>query len=66
MEELADKHAESVKVVKVNVDENQSLASQFNVMSIPTVGLFEAGQMTKRVVGAQSRANFEKALGLEG
>lgn len=64
MEELAEKHASSIKVVKINVDENQNLAAQFNVMSIPTVGLFEGGQMTKRVIGAQSRANFEKALGI--
>ena len=65
MEELADKHSEEIKVVKLNVDENQNLAAQFNVMSIPTVGLFEEGQMTKRVIGAQSRSNFEKALGID-
>lgn len=41
----------SVKVVKINVDENPELASQFRIMSIPTLILFKNGEAVKKSVG---------------
>lgn len=51
MQELQGK----ASVVKVNVDEQQSLAMQFGVQSIPTLIFFAHGKPVKRVVGAQSK-----------
>ena len=48
--ELAEKHPE-IKVCKVNVDDEQDLAQQFNVMSIPFVASFKNGKLHKASVG---------------
>ncbi|MBV8998359.1 MAG: thioredoxin [Solirubrobacterales bacterium] len=52
VEEIAEEHAEQLKVVKLNIDDNQNTAIQFNVMSIPTLILFRNGQPAKTVIGA--------------
>ncbi len=66
VEEMAKDHAENLKVVKLNIDENQGTAIQFNVMSIPTLILFRNGQAAKTVIGAYPKkkleAEFEPAL----
>lgn len=51
VEELAADYASKIKVGKVNVDENQELASEYGVMSIPTLCLFVNGQAVTRLVG---------------
>ena len=53
----------SVKVGKVNVDEQSELAQSFNVMSIPTLVLMEDGKISNRTMGAQSKANILKFIG---
>src|SRR5882672_6873837 len=53
LEQLADEHAGAVKVVKVNTDENQDLAQQFQIRSIPAVKLFRGGRVVDEFVGAQ-------------
>ena len=52
--ELAEEHAE-IKVGKVNVDDEQELATQFGVMSIPFVATFIGGQLHKSSVGVQPK-----------
>lgn len=54
IDEIA-KETDKVKVGKVNVDEESDLATQFAVMSIPTLILFENGKPIKQIVGAQSK-----------
>ena len=49
-----------VAVVKVNVDEAQELASQYNVMSIPTMFIFKDGEVVKQMVGVQTVESLEK------
>jgi thioredoxin 1 len=53
-----------LRLVKVNVDEEQALAQRFGVMSIPTMILFEDGQAKAAAVGAQPKGMLEKSLGL--
>ncbi|GAB4511125.1 MAG: hypothetical protein OHK0046_08780 [Anaerolineae bacterium] len=56
IDSLAGKYSGQVKVVKLNVDENQKLAQEFNVQSIPTFIVFENGQAVGRLSGANPRA----------
>ncbi len=55
LEELSKEMDGKVKFGKVNVDENNSLAAQFEVRSIPTLLLFKNGQPSTRVVGFQPK-----------
>lgn len=64
VEALADTYAGAVKVVKVDVDANQAVAARFGIRGIPTIGLFEAGALTKQAVGARPRHAIESELGL--
>jgi putative thioredoxin len=62
LEQLADEHAGKVKVVKVNTDENQDLAQQFHIRSIPAVKLFRGGRVVDEFVGAQPLAQVRAFL----
>jgi putative thioredoxin len=53
LEQLADENAGKIKVVKVNTDENQDLAQQFQIRGIPAVKLFRNGRVVDEFVGAQ-------------
>lgn len=60
--EQIDAEREDVRVVKLNIDENQATAMQFGVMSIPTMILFRNGQAVQQIVGAQPRPRIESAI----
>ena len=62
VEELSEAYAGRLKVLKVNVDEEPSLAQRFGVMSIPTVVIMRDGKAFDYAVGVQSRAALEKML----
>jgi thioredoxin 1 len=62
IEELASENAGSVKVVKLNIDENPQTAQQYGVMSIPTLMVFKNGDVTDRFVGVQPKAKLQEAL----
>ena len=55
LEELAKEETGKVKIGKINVDENQDLAGEYGVMSIPTLKLFYKGQIVSEMVGVQSK-----------
>ena len=55
VDEIAEE-VQSIKIGKVNVDEQQDLAGKFGVMSIPTLILFKNGQPVNKSVGAKSKA----------
>ncbi len=54
----------SVKVCKVNVDDEQELAMQFGVQSIPTLVVMENGAVVNKTVGVQPKENIKRLLGL--
>ncbi len=62
LDRIADEH--QVKVVKVNIDEQQDLAQRYGVASIPFMVLFENGAPRASAVGAMPKGSLEKALGL--
>jgi thioredoxin 1 len=62
IEKLAGKYSGKIKVVKVNVDDNQELAIKYNVMSIPTIMLFKNGKAVDQAIGAAPSEFYEKLL----
>lgn len=63
IDELAEELSNSIKVGKINVDENQDLAMEYGVMSIPTIILIENGKVTKTFVGVRDKKELWLALG---
>ena len=63
---VLDKIAEErdLKLVKINIDEEQALALRFGVQSIPNMILFENGEPKASAIGAQPKTMLEKSLGL--
>ncbi|EGQ22403.1 thioredoxin [Mammaliicoccus sciuri] len=55
LEELSGEVEGKANIVKVNVDDNQATASQFGIMSIPTLLLFKDGEVAEKVVGFQPK-----------
>ena len=62
IEELAKEYEGRVRVGKLNVDENQAMASEYGIMSIPSIVFFKGGKPVKTMVGAQSKENFKKGI----
>ena len=60
--EQIDGERSDLRVVKVNVDENQQTAAQFGVMSIPTMILFSNGQAVHQIIGALPKPRIEQQL----
>lgn len=55
IDEIAEERADSIKVGKVNVDENQELAMQYGIMSIPTIVIIKNGQVNKTFIGVRDK-----------
>lgn len=62
VEELAGEYEGKVTVGKLNVDENQALASQYGVMSIPTLLVFKGGQPVERIVGFMPKKELKAKI----
>ena len=61
LEEIAAERPD-LKIVKLNVDENQQTAANYQVLSIPTLILFKHGQVAKKVIGAYPKRKLEAEL----
>jgi thioredoxin 1 len=59
---IAGEYAGEVKILKLNVDENQATPAKYGVRGIPTLILFNKGEVVDRLVGAQPKANVESLL----
>jgi len=62
IEQLTEEMAGTIKVAKLNVDENPKTAMKFGIMSIPTMLIFNKGEAVDRLVGVQPKAAIEKRL----
>jgi thioredoxin 1 len=64
LDELADEYSGKVAIAKVNIDENQELATEYGVRAIPTLLIFQNGQVAEQIVGLRSKrdlkASFDK------
>jgi thioredoxin 1 len=64
LNKIVEERPDELRLVKVNIDEEQDLAARYGVMSIPTVILFRDGEPSAAVIGAQPKGAIERALGL--
>jgi thioredoxin 1 len=64
LDKIAAEREGQLKLVKVNIDEEQELAQRYGVQSIPTMILFKDGEPAAAAIGAQPKGNLERALGL--
>jgi thioredoxin 1 len=64
LQKIADEREGALKLVKVNIDENQELAGRYGVMSIPTMILFKDGEPAAAAIGARPKGDLERLLGL--
>ena len=62
VEELAEEYAGRISFGKVNVDQNPKIASQYGIMSIPTLLLFKEGQPVDHMVGFRPKAQMKESL----
>lgn len=62
LEKLAVDYQGKLKIAKINVDEEGDLASRFNIVSIPTLLLFQGGNVVKQQIGAVPRPVLEKMI----
>ncbi|HUX50941.1 MAG TPA: thioredoxin [Spirochaetia bacterium] len=60
LHELADSYSGKIKIGKLNVDEQPDIAARFNIVSIPTLLLFQNGEIVKQHVGAAPKPTLEK------
>jgi thioredoxin 1 len=62
LDEVAGEVAGKLKIAKVNVDENQQIAGQFGIRSIPTLLIFKGGVVEEQMVGAMNKAALTEKL----
>ena len=62
VEEIAKEKAGKLKVVRINVDDNQNIAIQYGIMSIPTLMIFSNGKLVDQIVGAVPKRVIEAKL----
>ena len=61
LEEISNERAD-LRIVSINVDENQGTAAKYEILSIPTLLLFKDGEIAKRVIGALPKKRLEAEL----
>ena len=64
LEKIVEERPDELKLVKVNIDEEQELSQRYGVMSIPTMILFKDGEPAAAAIGAQPKSALERSLGL--
>ena len=62
VEEISNEYAGKVKVGKLNIDDNQTVASQYGVQGIPTLMIFKNGEMVERIVGVRPKETLTGKL----
>jgi thioredoxin 1 len=56
LEEIASEHGDKIDVVKLNVDDNPTIAQRYGIMNIPTMSVFRNGEVVKEIVGARPKS----------
>ena len=64
LDRIAEERETELRLVKVNIDEEQGLAQRYGIASIPTIVLFKDGEPAAAAIGAQPKSALERSLGL--
>jgi thioredoxin 1 len=62
LEAIAAEHGDKIQIVKLNIDENPNTAAKYGVMSIPTLNVYQGGDVAKTIVGAKPKAALLRDL----
>jgi thioredoxin 1 len=62
LEEIADEYGDSIKIIKLNIDQNQETPLKFGIMNIPTLLIFREGKLVERVIGAFPKKQLLKMI----
>jgi thioredoxin 1 len=62
LEEIASEYGEKIDVVKLNVDENPAIAQRYSILAIPTLNVFQNGEVVKQIKGAKPKAALLRDL----
>ena len=62
LEEIASEYGDKIDVVKLNIDENPTVSTRYKIMAIPTLGVFQNGEVVKQIVGAKPKAALLRDL----
>ena len=65
LDRIVEERSDELRLVKVNIDEEQGLAERYGIASIPTIVLFKDGEPAAAAIGAQPKSAIEKQLGLQ-
>ena len=60
--EIAEQHGDKIEIVKLNVDENPVVPAQYRVTGIPTLNVYQNGEVVKQIVGARPKSAILKEL----
>jgi thioredoxin 1 len=58
LEAIAAEHGDKIEIVKLNVDENPEVTRKYGILNIPTLGVFQNGEVVKELVGARSKSRL--------
>ncbi|ASN78699.1 thioredoxin (chloroplast) [Porphyra umbilicalis] len=62
VDEIAEEYESSIKVVKINTDDNPTIAAEYGIRSIPTLMIFKAGERVDTVIGAVPKSTLASTL----
>jgi thioredoxin 1 len=62
LEAIAAEHGDKIDIVKLNVDDNPVITQKYGILNIPTLGVFQNGEVVKELVGARSKSALLREL----
>jgi thioredoxin 1 len=62
LDEIAGQHADKLTIVKLNVDENPQISASYGITSIPTLNVYQGGEVVKTIIGARPKSVLLKDL----
>jgi thioredoxin 1 len=62
LEEIASEYGEKIDIVKLNIDQNPAVSTRYKIMAIPTMSVFQNGEVVKQIVGAKPKAALLREL----
>jgi thioredoxin 1 len=62
LDAIAEEHGDKIDIVKLNVDDNPQVTQKYGILNIPTLGIFQHGQVVKELVGARSKSALLREL----